>query len=280
MMSIQAHGVLKALRAVGYKAFSMSPGSAFVICQVGSEGSSERERADEIFRFVVEPIVKEFDLTPTRSDRDPTPGQITAQIIRSLTAARVVIADLTGRNPNVYYELGVAHSFAIPVVILVDSVESLSFDTSQERVIELGAQERLAIADAERAKGKLRESLKVVMANDYEPSSLVSEAAGSRSLQDLAPDNPMATELAHVREGVELLLRRTPAEKEGQYRRDSQALYRIIRNLAAEGRVSFETLDEADVDLDQLAMSDELRTSLEAVIPVRSPQAQPDDIPF
>lgn len=181
----------------------MAGAEAFVICQIGDDGTQVRERADEIFSFVVEPIVKEFNLIPTRSDRDPTPGQITAQIIRSLTAARLVIADLTGRNPNVYYELGVAHSFGIPVVILVDSVDSLSFDTSQERVIELGEQDRLGVAEAEKAKKKLRESIHVVLGDDYVPSSLVSEAAGSRSLQDLAPDNPIATELAHVRSGVE-----------------------------------------------------------------------------
>ena len=257
--------------------WNMSANLAFVICQVGDEGSKERERADEIFRFIVEPIVKEFDLTPQRSDRDPTPGQVTAQIIRSLTAARVVIADLTGRNPNVYYELGVAHSFAIPVVILVDTVESLSFDTSQERVIELGAQERLAIADAERAKDKLRESLKVVMGDGYLPSSLVSEAAGSRSLQDLAPDNPMATELAHVREGVESLLRRVPAERDTQSRRDSQALYRILKALAADDRLSMQTLKDVKLDLDRLEMSEDLRLSLEAMLPSISSR---DDIPF
>lgn len=270
--------LLKRDRSVRCCIPTMSGNSAFVICQVGDEGSKERERADEIFRFVVEPIVKEFDLTPQRSDRDPTPGQVTAQIIRSLTAARVVIADLTGRNPNVYYELGVAHSFAIPVVILVDSVDSLSFDTSQERVIELGDQERLAIADAERAKGKLRDSLRVVMGDEYIPSSLVSEAAGSRSLQDLAPDNPMATELAHVREGVETLLRRVPVERENHYRQDSQALYRIIRSLAADGRLSMQALEGLGIDLDRIEMSDDLRLTLEAAIPALSNSE--DDIPF
>lgn len=247
--------------------------NAFVICQIGDDGSVVRERADEIFNFVVEPIVKEFDLSPTRSDRDPTPGQVTAQIIRSLTAARIVIADLTGRNPNVYYELGVAHSFGIPVVILVDTVDSLSFDTSQERVIELGEQERLGVADAEKAKKKLRDSVRVVLADDYAPSSLVSEAAGSRSLQDLAPDNPIATELAFVRQGVEQLLRgmsprpARPAREDAEYRLDAHALYAILKTLADNGGVTQKAIKKAGVDLEELEMSDDLRLSLENNLP-------------
>jgi hypothetical protein len=81
---------------------------AFVICQVGDEGSTIRARADEVYEYVVTPVVETLGLAVMRSDRDPTPGQITSQIIRSLTSAKVVIADLSGQNANVYYELGVA----------------------------------------------------------------------------------------------------------------------------------------------------------------------------
>lgn len=247
---------------------------AFVICQIGDEGSEVRERADEIFSFIVEPVVAEFELHPTRSDRDPTPGQVTAQIVRSLTAARLVIADLTGRNPNVYYELGVAHSFGIPVVILVDEVDSLSFDTSQERVIELGTQERLGVSDAERAKKKLRESLRIVLADGYVPSSLVSEAAGSRSLQDLAPDNPIATELALVRDGVEQLLqgsnRARHQREEPDWRKDANALYDVIRELSDKGELNPDSFSKAGVKIDDLDISESLNHSLDRMLSRRS----------
>jgi hypothetical protein len=252
---------------------------AFVICQIGDEDSEVRARADEIFSFVVEPVVREFELTPTRSDRDPTPGQVTAQIIRSLTAASIVIADLTGRNPNVYYELGVAHSFGIPVVILVDAVDSLSFDTSQERVIELGEQERLGVAEAEKAKRKLRESLQVVLDDGYVPSSLVSEAAGSRSLQDLAPDNPIATELAFVRSGVEQLLQVGPrvGRDERKWRIDANFLFEIIKALADEGSLTRQSLSEIGIDPNDNEISEALRKSLDRNVP---PGSTKEDEPF
>ena len=145
---------------------------AFVICQVGDEGSTIRARADEVYEYVVTPVVETLGLAVMRSDRDPTPGQITSQIIRSLTSAKVVIADLSGQNANVYYELGVAHSFGLPVVVLVDSIGSLSFDTSHERVIELGTGGKLGVAEADNAKARLKAALEVVLADGYKPASL------------------------------------------------------------------------------------------------------------
>jgi hypothetical protein len=209
----------------------------FVICQVGEESSAIRQRADEVCDFIVKPIAEGLDLRVARSDRDPTPGQVTAQIIRSLIAARVVLADLTGGNANVYYELAVAHSFGKPVIVLVDRADELTFDTSTERVIEIGAGDVLGVTQVEKAKKRLGDALSVVLAEDYRPRSLVSEAAGTQSLHDLAPDNPVATELALVRERVELLLARIPEQPEqpeqmqqDYWARDAAFLWSVLRN--------------------------------------------------
>jgi hypothetical protein len=261
----------------------MANRNAFVICQVGDEDSEVRRRADEIFSFVVQPVTNEFELTANRSDRDPTPGQITAQIIRALTSASVVIADLTGRNPNVYYELGVAHSFGIPVVILVDAVDSLSFDTSQERVIEIGTGDQLGVAAAEKAKRKLRETLGVVLENGYIPSSLVSEAAGARSLQDLAPANPVATELAYVRDRLDLVVRQTARRgpEDTQWRSDARGLFNILKALAQSGQLNRSTLSRAGIELTEQPLSDDLIEALARDIPSPPVRAvSDDDIPF
>src|SRR4051794_23748192 len=79
-------------------------GFVFVISQIGDKGSPERKRADEVYEHIVEPVASEFDLDCRRSDLDPTPGQLTTQIIKGIIEARVVIADLTGRNANVFFE--------------------------------------------------------------------------------------------------------------------------------------------------------------------------------
>lgn len=178
---------------------------AFVISQIGQPASDIRRRADDVFEYIVRPPVEERGLAALRSDLDPTPGQITSRILQSVLEARVVIADLTGRNANVYYELGVVHSFAKPVVILVDRVSSLSFDTQNERVIEIEDEGKIGVSEAEAAKGRLAQALDVVLADTYSASSIVTEVATAQSLATLAPDNPIASELSALSKSVDLL---------------------------------------------------------------------------
>jgi nucleoside 2-deoxyribosyltransferase len=253
--------------------------TAFVICQVGTEDSNVRKRADEIYNYIVKPVVAEHNLTPTRSDLDATPGQVTAQIIQSLTSAAVIIADLTGRNPNVYYELGVAHSFGKPVVILVDSVESLSFDTAQERVIEIGTGERLGVEEAEKAKLKLREAMQLVLDPDYRPSSLVSDAAGTQSLDALAPENPIAQELAHMRERLELVVRQTAQETvQDDFEPIARSLYRAMLALGRRGGVTTATMKAAGLDATKLTPNPGINTALSDAI--KAPQKTRSDLPL
>jgi hypothetical protein len=180
-------------------------GKAFVIMQVGSEDSPDRQRANDIYDYIIRPTVEGFALEPYRADLDATPGAIVPRIISELLAARVVIADLTGRNPNVYYELGIVHSFARPLICLADTARSLPFDTKDERIIRLGelVDGRLAMSDGEKAKRQLQESLTVVLAGDFVVPTPLREAAANRQVDELASDNPLAAEMAQMREVLE-----------------------------------------------------------------------------
>ncbi len=173
--------------------------------QVGSSGSAEPKRADEVYNFIVRPALERVDLEPYRADLDPSPGGITGKMLAELLGARLVIADLTGRNPNVFYELGIAHSFAKPLISIADSASSLPFDSKDERIIPLGdyATTGLTYAQGEAAQRALAESLNVVLADGYLPPSPLREVAANRSLDALAPDNPIAAELGQMREALE-----------------------------------------------------------------------------
>jgi hypothetical protein len=185
---------------------SIAPaGHAFVIMQVGSEHSEDRARADEVCRYVIDPVLglAEFDLGMVRADQDATPGSITPKMIGDLLSAFVVIADLTGRNPNVYYELGIAHSFG-KAVIALGQPAGLPFDVQDERVIALpGRGEKLGVQEAETAKERLAAALRIVQKDGYTPTSPLSSIASTRVLEDLAPSNPVAAELTALRERVD-----------------------------------------------------------------------------
>lgn len=180
---------------------------AFVVMQVGPKDSAERQRADEIFEFLIAPTVRDAGLEPYRSDLDISPGAVTSRMLSELLQARIVIADLTGRNPNVFYELGVAHSFARPLILIAESVSSLPFDTKDERVIELGeySHDGLTYARGERVKASLRDSLRLVLTAGYSPPSPLRDVAASRFVEQLAPEDPLAAEMTRIRETLDII---------------------------------------------------------------------------
>lgn len=254
----------------------------FFITRVGEKGTQERSRADDVHDYIVVPIAKGLDLTVVRSDRESKPGQITAQIIRNITRCAVVVADLTGRNPNVYYELGVAHSFRKPVVILADKADSLSFDAQNERVIQIGDDGTINVSQAEAAKKELGEALNIVVADGYTPENLVTIAATAQTFDELAAEDPSSAILQSIRDQLERngkLLRSMVGNSEMVF--DYKSLERLVERMAAEGVL----------DRNQLALLVDDRTSqpfdlwvqeLETISALANPigESGPDEAPF
>jgi hypothetical protein len=78
---------------------------------------------------------KASSIQSMRGDDVFTPTDILIDIWHSINTADFVIADITGRNPNVLYELGIAHTLAKPVLILSQSATDIPIDLSTRRVI-------------------------------------------------------------------------------------------------------------------------------------------------
>lgn len=178
--------------------------TVFFITQLGNKDTEIRRRADDVEKGIILPAVDGLDIKVERADKQPTPGLITEQIIRLISSADVIIADLTGHNPNVYYELGVAHSLRKPVVLLADGTDSLTFDVKDERIVTIGDDGKIGVSEAEAAAHELRGFLDTVLEPDFVPTNVVTSAASSRSFDELAADDPERAELANVRETVEV----------------------------------------------------------------------------
>src|SRR5947209_17192970 len=113
----------------------VSSKKCFVIAPIGELGSPERKRSDVIYKYVISPAVESCEYKPLRADRIPDPGIITQQVIQHIVEADLVIADLTGRNPNVFYELAICHALRKPFIQLLQSGEILPFDVASTRTI-------------------------------------------------------------------------------------------------------------------------------------------------
>lgn len=108
--------------------------SCFFVTPIGERDSALRGRADAILQHVLRPTTKSF-LDIVRADEVDEPGTITTDIVRRLYEADLVIADLTGHNPNVMYEIGLRHCFNKPIVHLAQDKEKPPFDLAAERII-------------------------------------------------------------------------------------------------------------------------------------------------
>lgn len=113
----------------------MAEKTCFLIAPLGDSRSEVRRRSDVLLENIVDPAVRTFGYSLIRADRISVPGAITNQIVKLVRDADLVIADLSGMNPNVLYELGLRHAFNLPVIQMAERDERLPFDIAAARTI-------------------------------------------------------------------------------------------------------------------------------------------------
>jgi nucleoside 2-deoxyribosyltransferase len=64
-----------------------------------------------------------------------TPGSITDQIWHGIRRSDVVVVDVTNDNPNVFYELGLAHALGKEVIVISQDVTKVPFDIKTSRLL-------------------------------------------------------------------------------------------------------------------------------------------------
>ena len=85
-------------------------------------------KSDLIYEEVFKPAIEAAGLSCVRADEIYGSKRIMQDVWDSIRAARVVLAELSGRNPNVLYELGLSHAIGKPVIIITSSMDDVPFD--------------------------------------------------------------------------------------------------------------------------------------------------------
>ena len=90
---------------------------------------------DVYYKEIYVPAIKEAGFEPVRGDEMFSSGSVVEQIWEQIDKAKVLVADLTGKNPNVFYELGLAHAAIKSVVFTSAILADVPFDLRHLRVI-------------------------------------------------------------------------------------------------------------------------------------------------
>lgn len=106
----------------------------FFISPIGDPDSLARSRSNQVLEHILRPAL-EPAYHVLRADRDPDPGSITSAMVTSIIGSDLIVADLTDHNPNVFYELAVAHAYRRPTIHLIWDDQRTPFDVADMRAI-------------------------------------------------------------------------------------------------------------------------------------------------
>jgi len=90
---------------------------------------------DLYYKEIFTSAIKEAGMEPLRADELFSTGTVIEQIWEQIQKSKILLADLTGKNPNVFYELGLAHAAHKPVVFTSANLDDVPFDLRHLRVI-------------------------------------------------------------------------------------------------------------------------------------------------
>lgn len=93
------------------------------------------EPINSYYRPIISRAITEAKLKPLRGDDSEISAAIFQQIWDSINGSAVCVADLTGQNANVMYELGLAHALGKPAVLMVQETNDIPFDLRHIRHI-------------------------------------------------------------------------------------------------------------------------------------------------
>lgn len=134
----------------------MSDKTCFVVTAIGSPGDATNKHANKVLRNLIQPVCEDLGYNVVRVDQESSSGNINDSIINHLKHDRLVIADMTGHNPNAFYELGFREALNLPMIPIIHHGESLPFDVSSNRTIMYS----LEVEDIDVARNKLHEMIK------------------------------------------------------------------------------------------------------------------------
>lgn len=114
----------------------------FVIMPIAECEGYEPDHFAHVYNDIIKPAVAKTDFTATRADEVKETNLIHLDILKKLIDAPIAICDLSTRNPNVLFELGIRQAFDKPVVLIQEKGTPKIFDIGPLRYLEYSKEMR------------------------------------------------------------------------------------------------------------------------------------------
>jgi hypothetical protein len=152
----------------------------FVIAPIGDPETEIRKRSDQVLKHIIRPVVEAKGYKAKRADEIAEPGMITGQVIQHIINDPLVVADLTDRNPNVFYELALRHALRKPLVQIIQKDQIIPFDVAGMRTILVDHRDLDSVAEA---KIEMAKQVEAIEKPDAKIESPISVAVDLQSLR-------------------------------------------------------------------------------------------------
>ena len=146
------------------------------------------EEFDPVYESFMKPSLEDGGFDVDRADDIESQRNILRDVLEQIERSDLIVADLTSGNPNVFYELGLAHAFRKPVVLVTQSIEEVPFDLRQYRLLEYNTH----FAEIDKAREKLTDYAKRFLEGELRFGSPVTDfsqgVAGPSHTADSIPN--------------------------------------------------------------------------------------------
>lgn len=103
-------------------------GKCFVMMPISDQGNYERGHFDKVYEQIFKPAIEAAGYEPYRVDENKISSSIIEKIFKAIIECDMALCDLSNRNPNVLYELGIRQAYNKPVVLVQDDETEKIFD--------------------------------------------------------------------------------------------------------------------------------------------------------
>ncbi|ENP8324423.1 hypothetical protein ACSTD2_20485 [Vibrio vulnificus] len=114
---------------------SVAGKSCFVIMPISTQPGYEADHFSLVYEDIIKPAIEAASMVAVRADETVNTNLIQLDILRKVIESDIAICDMSSKNPNVFYELGVRQAFDKPTVLLIDDHTAAPFDVSSLRYV-------------------------------------------------------------------------------------------------------------------------------------------------